>query len=121
MGETASGIITTFHYMLERDDPMNNAFVAGYRAANNGRSPDLFSIGGYDGMHLIYAALEKTGGDAGGDAAGRGGQGHGLAEPARADVDRPRDPRRDPDRLHPRGAGGRTASCRTSSSRRSRT
>ena len=66
MGETARGIITTYHYVLERDDPLNNAFVEGYRAANNGRSPDLFSIGGYDGMHLIYAALEKTGGDADG-------------------------------------------------------
>ena len=61
MGENARGIITTYHYVLERDDPLNNAFVEGYRAANAGRSPDLFSIGGYDGMHLIYAALEKTG------------------------------------------------------------
>ena len=68
MGETARGIITTYHYVLERDDPLNNAFVEGYRAANDGRSPDLFSIGGYDGMHLIYAALEKTGGDADGAA-----------------------------------------------------
>jgi branched-chain amino acid transport system substrate-binding protein len=68
MGETAKGIITTFHYTLERDDPLNNEFVAGYREANNGRSPDLFSIGGYDGMHLIYEALKKTNGDASGDA-----------------------------------------------------
>lgn len=68
MGETARGIITTYHYVLERDDPINNAFVAAYRDANAGRSPDLFSIGGYDGMHLIYAALEKTGGDAAADA-----------------------------------------------------
>lgn len=68
MGETARGIITTFHYTLERDDPLNNEFVEGYRAANNDRSPDLFSIGGYDGMHLIYEALKKTEGDASGDA-----------------------------------------------------
>jgi branched-chain amino acid transport system substrate-binding protein len=68
MGATASGIITTFHYTLERDDPLNNEFVEAYRAANNGRSPDLFSIGGYDGMHLIYEALKKTNGDASGDA-----------------------------------------------------
>lgn len=68
MGETAKGIITTFHYTLERDDPLNNEFVAGYREANNGRSPDLFSVGGYDGMHLIYEALKKTNGDASGDA-----------------------------------------------------
>lgn len=68
MGDTARGIITTYHYTLERDDPLNNEFVAGYREANNGRSPDLFSYGGYDGMHLIYEALKKTNGDASGDA-----------------------------------------------------
>jgi branched-chain amino acid transport system substrate-binding protein len=68
MGDVAEGIITTFHYTLERDDPANQEFVAAYQAANNGRNPDLFSIGGYDGMHLIYEALKKTNGDAGGDA-----------------------------------------------------
>jgi branched-chain amino acid transport system substrate-binding protein len=68
MGETAMGIITAYHYTLERDDPLNNEFVAAYRKANRGRSPDLFSIGGYDGMHLIYEALKKTYGDASGDA-----------------------------------------------------
>jgi branched-chain amino acid transport system substrate-binding protein len=68
IGDTANGIITSFHYTLERDDPMNKEFVAAYQAANKGRNPDLFSIGGYDGMHLIYEALKKTKGDAGGDA-----------------------------------------------------
>lgn len=68
MGEDARGIITTFHYTLERDDPLNNEYVAGYTAANNGREPDLFSIGGYDGMHLIFEALKATNGDASGDA-----------------------------------------------------
>jgi branched-chain amino acid transport system substrate-binding protein len=68
MGDTASGIITTYHYTLERDDPQNDEFVAAYREANNGRSPDLFSIGGYDGMHLIYEVLKATDGDATGEA-----------------------------------------------------
>ena len=68
MGDTAKGIITTFHYTMERDDPLNNEFVKGYRDANNGRSPDLFSIGGYDGMHLIFETLKKTNGDVSGDA-----------------------------------------------------
>ena len=68
MGGNALGIVTTFHYTLEREEPLNNAFVAAYREANNGRSPDLFSIGGYDGMHLIYEALKKTEGDTSGDA-----------------------------------------------------
>ncbi|WP_252925433.1 ABC transporter substrate-binding protein [Aliihoeflea sp. 40Bstr573] len=68
MGDTARGIITTYHYSLERDDPLNNEFREAYREANGGRSPDLFSIGGYDGMHLIYEALKKTEGDTSGDA-----------------------------------------------------
>jgi branched-chain amino acid transport system substrate-binding protein len=68
MGDTAAGIITTYHYTLERDDPQNAEFVAAYREANNGRSPDLFSIGGYDGMHLIYEVLKATDGDTNGEA-----------------------------------------------------
>ena len=68
MGDTANGIITGFHYTLERDNPTNKAFVDAYKAANNGRDPDIFSVGGYDGMHLIYEALKKTNGDAGGEA-----------------------------------------------------
>jgi branched-chain amino acid transport system substrate-binding protein len=68
MGDAADAIITTCHYTLERDDPINNAYVEAYRAANNGRAPDLFSIGGYDGMHLIYEALKATGGDTDGSA-----------------------------------------------------
>jgi branched-chain amino acid transport system substrate-binding protein len=67
MGDTAKGIITSYHFVMERDDPINNEFVKAYRDANNGRSPDLFSYGGYDGMHLIYEALKKTNGDTDGD------------------------------------------------------
>lgn len=84
MGDTANGIITTFHYTLERDDPLNNEFVKGYQDANNGRNPDLFSVGAYDGMHLIYEVLKKTNGDATGD---------GLVEAAKGMAwDSPRGP-----------------------------
>ncbi len=61
MGDDAIGIVTAFHYDYNHDSPMNKAFVAAYNKAF-GRNPDIYSIGGYDGMHLIYAALEKTGG-----------------------------------------------------------
>ena len=40
---------------------MNDAFVKAYNA-DYGRNPDYFSIGGWDGMQLIYDALKKTGG-----------------------------------------------------------
>jgi branched-chain amino acid transport system substrate-binding protein len=30
--------------------------------ANRGMRPNFMSVGGYDGMHLIYEAVKKTGG-----------------------------------------------------------
>jgi branched-chain amino acid transport system substrate-binding protein len=67
MGDDAIGIITAFHYDYNHASAMNAAFVADYNKAF-GRNPDIYSIGGYDGMHLIYAALAKTGGKADGQA-----------------------------------------------------
>jgi branched-chain amino acid transport system substrate-binding protein len=61
MGEAALGIITAFHYDPVHDSAMNKAFVAAYRADYN-RNPDFFSIGGWDGMRLIYETLKKTAG-----------------------------------------------------------
>jgi branched-chain amino acid transport system substrate-binding protein len=37
------------------------------RKANNINQPNIMSVGGYDGMHLIYEALKKTNGVTGGD------------------------------------------------------
>jgi branched-chain amino acid transport system substrate-binding protein len=68
MGDAAVGIVTVYHYDVARDDPTNAAFVEAYRAANNGRNPDVYSIGGYDGMEALSLALEKTGGDTSGPA-----------------------------------------------------
>jgi branched-chain amino acid transport system substrate-binding protein len=65
MGDDAIGIVTAFHYDYNHDSPMNKEFVAAYNKAF-GRNPDIYSIGGYDGTRLIYAALEKTGGKADG-------------------------------------------------------
>jgi branched-chain amino acid transport system substrate-binding protein len=67
MGDGALGIITVFHYGWTHDSAKNKVFVKAYNDAY-GRNPDVFSIGGYDGMHLIYEALKKTGGKADGDA-----------------------------------------------------
>ncbi len=61
MGDDAIGVVTAFHYDYNHDSRMNKEFVAAYNKAF-GRNPDIYSIGGYDGMHLIYAALEKAGG-----------------------------------------------------------
>ena len=67
MGDGALGIITVLHYGWTHDSAMNKAFVAAYNADYH-RNPDVFSIGGYDGMHLIYEALKKTGGKTDGDS-----------------------------------------------------
>jgi branched-chain amino acid transport system substrate-binding protein len=62
MGDISLGIITVYHYDWSHNSALNAEFVKGYRAISGGRNPDLFSIGGYDGMHLIYEALKKTAG-----------------------------------------------------------
>jgi len=67
MGDSALGIITVFHYGWEHDSAMNKKFVAAYNADYK-RNPDVFSIGGWDGMHLIYEALKKTKGGTDGEA-----------------------------------------------------
>jgi branched-chain amino acid transport system substrate-binding protein len=67
MGDAALGIITAWHYDYKSDSPRNIEFVKAFNEMH-GRNPDFFSIGGYDGMHLIYESLKKTGGKTDGDA-----------------------------------------------------
>ena len=67
MGDSALGIVTVFHYGWTHDSAMNKAFVKAYNDDYK-RNPDVFSIGGWDGMHLIYEVLKKTGGNTDGDA-----------------------------------------------------
>ena len=50
--------------------------------------PNFMAVGAYDGMHLMYEALKKTGGKTDGDLLAGRDQGHGLGKPARADLDR---------------------------------
>lgn len=68
LGDAALGMITAFHYSDAHDSPENKAFVAAYTKAYPGDRPNFMSLGGYDGMRLIYEALKKTNGDASGDA-----------------------------------------------------
>ena len=67
MGDEAIGIITVSDYDYNHQSALNKEFVKAYNAEFH-RNPDIYSIGGYDGMHLIYEALKKTGGNADGDA-----------------------------------------------------
>jgi branched-chain amino acid transport system substrate-binding protein len=67
IGAPAIGVVTSFHYSAAHDSPENKAYVSGMAAANNGMRANFHSVGGYDGMHLIYEALKKTGGDSDGE------------------------------------------------------
>jgi len=67
MGDAALGIRTVFHYSWEHKSKANEEFVKAYNAEFK-RNPDVFSVGAWDGMHLIYEALKKTGGKADGDS-----------------------------------------------------
>jgi len=67
MGDASIGMITSGHYDYNHDSKMNKEFVKAYNADYK-RNPDFFSIGGWDGMHLIYGALKKTGGKADGES-----------------------------------------------------
>jgi branched-chain amino acid transport system substrate-binding protein len=60
MGNDALGIITAGNFNYDRDTAMNKKFVAAYRKISGGENPNFGAVGGYDGMHLIYAALRKT-------------------------------------------------------------
>ncbi|MEK8052591.1 ABC transporter substrate-binding protein [Ideonella sp. DXS22W] len=66
MGDVALGVVTTHHYSASHNSPMNKKFVADFQAANKFR-PNFMAVGGWDGMRLIYNALNTTKG-AGGEA-----------------------------------------------------
>jgi branched-chain amino acid transport system substrate-binding protein len=67
MGDQMLGMITAGPYSAAHDSALNKSYVAGIQKANGFR-PDFVSLGGYDGLHLIYEALKKTGGNSEGEA-----------------------------------------------------
>src|SRR5277367_3591510 len=67
MGDQMLGMITAGLYSAAHDSALNKTYAAAIEKDNHFR-PDFVSLGGYDGMHLIYEALKKAGGNADGDA-----------------------------------------------------
>jgi len=67
MGNQMLGMITAGPYSAAHNSALNRAYVAAIEKDNHFR-PDFVSLGGYDGMHLLYEALKKTRGNADGDA-----------------------------------------------------
>jgi branched-chain amino acid transport system substrate-binding protein len=67
MGDAVLGIVTAHLYSAHHQSEANKAYVAAFQKAYDFR-PNFMSVGGYDGMHLIYEALKKTGGKSDGDS-----------------------------------------------------
>ena len=61
------GVVTAGVYSAAHPSRINKDYVAAYAKATRHRA-NFISLGGYDGMHLIYSALEKTGGNTDADA-----------------------------------------------------
>jgi branched-chain amino acid transport system substrate-binding protein len=68
MGDAVLGAVTAHFYSALHPSETNKTFVAAFKKANNGLRPNFMAVGGYDGMHLIFQALKKTGGKTDGDA-----------------------------------------------------
>jgi branched-chain amino acid transport system substrate-binding protein len=66
-GDQMIGLITAGPYTAAHDSALNKTYVADFVKMNSLR-PDFASLGAYDGLHMIYEALKKTGGNSDGDA-----------------------------------------------------
>ncbi|MDQ3060106.1 MAG: ABC transporter substrate-binding protein [Pseudomonadota bacterium] len=67
LGDSALGLITSFHYSEAHKSPENKAYTDAYYKAYPKDRPNFMSVGGYDGMRLIAEVLKKTNGDASAD------------------------------------------------------
>src|SRR6516164_3107447 len=61
-GDTLIGVVTAGMYSAAHPSQLNKDYVAAYKKASGHRA-NFISVGGYDGMHLIYIALEQTKGN----------------------------------------------------------
>ena len=62
IGPAAIGVVSSHHYSAAHPSPENKAYVDAFMKANKGMRPNFHSVGGYDGMHLIYEAVRNGGG-----------------------------------------------------------
>src|SRR6202035_3693637 len=66
-GDTLLGVVTAGIYSAAHPSALNKEFVAAYQKATGHRA-NFLAVSGYDGMHLIYESLKKTGGKTDADA-----------------------------------------------------
>ncbi|WP_245220132.1 ABC transporter substrate-binding protein [Pusillimonas caeni] len=64
LGKSALGLISSQIYTPAHDSEKNRQFVKDFKEFDkHGLVPNFISVGAYDGMALIYAAVEKLNGD----------------------------------------------------------
>ena len=61
MGDAMLGTVTAHFYSAAHASALNKAFTEAYQQEAKARA-NFMAVSGYDGMHLIYEALKKTGG-----------------------------------------------------------
>jgi branched-chain amino acid transport system substrate-binding protein len=66
-GDALVGVITAGIYSAAHPSQINKDYAAAYQKASGHRA-NFISVGGYDGMNLIYEALKKTNGNTDPDA-----------------------------------------------------
>jgi branched-chain amino acid transport system substrate-binding protein len=66
-GDALLGVVTAGIYSAAHPSQLNKDYVAAYQKATGHRA-NFISVGGYDGMNLIYEALKKTNGNTDADA-----------------------------------------------------
>jgi branched-chain amino acid transport system substrate-binding protein len=67
MGDVMLEAVTAHFYSAAHPSMLNKAFADAYQTENNVRA-NFMAVSGYDGMHVIYEALKRTGGATDGKA-----------------------------------------------------
>ena len=62
-GGHAEGMFVSSAWLADRADPTSQHFVAAYRAAEGGATPDHRAAGGYDIVHILARAVAAVGSD----------------------------------------------------------
>jgi branched-chain amino acid transport system substrate-binding protein len=68
MSDAMIGTVTAGFYSVAHPSAANKDYVAAFKKANANVRPNFISVSAYDGIHLIYEALKKTGGKTDGAA-----------------------------------------------------
>jgi branched-chain amino acid transport system substrate-binding protein len=67
MGDAMLGTLTAGFYSAAHPSATNRSFVEAFKHANPTFRPNFLAVSGYDGMRLIYSALDKCHGSTDGD------------------------------------------------------